>query len=211
MLATWASHIKDAAREGQTQYVLEELVKYDLAWRRRTTSPLSPAYSILLTCCATGDWGAETIRSEHVDLARALLDRGADPNYSDVNGWAPLYYAARGLSEASVDMVALLLDAGGNARATNSLGGSPLLVLAILGFSASEMGRPLNCRRIVRMLLRASLARACGHGADLRPASREASHPAPACTRASTAAAPRSRGRTPLPSASGHRGRWGIA
>ena len=155
MLATWASHIKDAAREGQTQYVLEELVKYDLAWRRRTTSPLSPAYSILLTCCATGDRGAETIRSEHVDLARALLDRGADPNYSDVNGWAPLYYAARGRSDASVDMVALLLDAGGNACATNSLGGSPLLVLAMLGFSASEMGRPLNCRRIVRMLLRA--------------------------------------------------------
>ena len=146
MLATWQSHIKDAAREGRTQYVLEELVRCGLG---------STAYSILLTCCATGDRGAKTIRSEHVDLARALLDRGADPNYSDGKGWAPLYYAARGRGDASVDMVELLLDAGGNAHATNSLGGSPLLVLATLGFSASEMGRPLNCRRIVRMLLRA--------------------------------------------------------
>ena len=150
-LATWASHIKDAAREGRTQYVFQELVKYHLAWRRRTTSPLSPAYvySILLMCCATGDRGAETIRSEHVDLARALLDRGADPNLRG-RVWTPLNYAARGLGDGSVDMVRLLLDAGGNDRATNSS-----VVCVIHGFSASEMERHLNCRRIVRMLLRA--------------------------------------------------------
>jgi hypothetical protein len=149
MLATWASHIKDAAREGRTQYVLAELGKYHRAWRRRTTSPLSPAYSILLTCCATGDRGAETIRSEHVDLARALLDRGADPNLRG-RVWTPLHYAARGLGGGSVDMVGLLLDAGGKVRETNSS-----LVCAIHGFSASDSQRHLNCRRIVRMLLRA--------------------------------------------------------
>ena len=151
LLATWASHIKDAAREGRTQYVLAELGKYHLAWRRRTTSPLSPAYSILLTCCATGDRGAETIRSEHVDLAHALLDRGADPNLRG-RVWTPLHYAARGLGGGSVDMVGLLLDAGGNVREKNSS-----LVCAIHGFSASDSQRHLNCRRIVRLLLRAGV------------------------------------------------------
>ena len=143
MLATWASHIKDAARAGRTQYVLEELVKCGMR---------GTAHSILLTCCAVGDRGAETIRSEHVDLARALLDRGADPNWRG-RAMTPLNYAARGLGDASVDMVALLLDAGGRV-ATNLSGTSPL-VSAIRGFEASECH--LNCRRIVHMLLRAGV------------------------------------------------------
>ena len=47
-------------------------------------------------------------------------------------------------------MVGLLLDACGNVREKNSS-----LVCAIHGFSASDSQRHLNCRRIVRMLLRA--------------------------------------------------------
>ena len=31
MLTIWASHIKDAARQGRTQYVLEELVNCELS------------------------------------------------------------------------------------------------------------------------------------------------------------------------------------
>ena len=136
-LDSWCFHVKDAARDGRTQYVLEQLVRHDLK---------DTACNILLTCCAAG-----SIRSDHVDLARALLDRGADPNLRG-RALTPLNYAARGLGDASVDMVALLLDAGGKVRATNSSGTSPL-VSAIRGFEASECH--LNCRRIVRMLLRA--------------------------------------------------------
>ena len=136
-LDSWCFHVKDAARDGRTQYVLEQLVRHDLK---------DTACNILLTCCAAG-----SIRSDHVDLARALLDRGADPNLRG-RALTPLNYAARGLGDASVDMVALLLDAGGKVRATNSSGTSPL-VSAIRGFEASEYH--LNCRRIVRMLLRA--------------------------------------------------------
>ena len=146
MLATWQSHIKDAAREGRTQYVLEQLVRCGLG---------STACSILLTCCTAGDRGAETIRSEHVDLARTLLDRGANPNWRG-RAMTPLHHAARGLGDASFDMVALILDVGGRVTA-NSSGTSPL-VSAIHGFSASEPERPLNCRKIVRMLLRAGIA-----------------------------------------------------
>ena len=136
-LDSWCFHVKDAARDGRTQYVLEQLVRHDLK---------DTACNILLTCCAAG-----SIRSDHVDLARALLDRGADPNLRG-RALTPLNYAARGLGDASVDMVALLLDAGGKVRATNSSGTSPL-VSAIRGFEASECH--LNCRRIVQMLLRA--------------------------------------------------------
>ena len=143
MLATWQSHIKDAARDGRTQYVLEQLQRHGLR---------GSAYSILLMCCATGDSSAGTIRSEHVDLARALLDRGADPNYSDVR-MGPLHYAVGGLGDASVDMVALLLDAGGAIR--TSLSHS--LPLVYRGFEASDSARHLRCRRITRLLLRAGM------------------------------------------------------
>ena len=141
-LDSWCFHVKDAARDGRTQYVLEQLVRHDLK---------DTACNILLTCCAAG-----SIRSDHVDLARALLDRGADPNLRG-RALTPLNYAARGLGDASVGMVALLLDAGGNAGATNA-SETPPLVLAIRGFSHYVAGfeaRHLNCRRIARLLLRA--------------------------------------------------------
>ena len=41
MLATWQSHIKDAARDGRTQYVLEQLQRHGLR---------GSAYSILSLC-----------------------------------------------------------------------------------------------------------------------------------------------------------------
>ena len=107
---------------------------------------------MLRACCGQRTNGQpRDIQSKHVDLARALLDRGADPEPRNSLGWTPLQYAARGIGDASVDMVALLLDAGGRV-ATNSSGTSPL-VSAIRGFEASECH--LNCRRIVQMLLRA--------------------------------------------------------
>ena len=137
-LDSWCFHVKDAARDGRTQYVLEQLVRHDLK---------DTACNILLTCCAAG-----SIRSDHVDLARALLDRGADPNLRG-RALTPLNYAARGLGDASVDMVALLLDAGGAIR--TSLSHS--LPLVYRGFEASDSARHLRCRRITRLLLRAGM------------------------------------------------------
>ena len=63
---------------------------------------------------------------EHVALARYILERGADVNLSDVNGDTPLHFAARGSSELSPVMTALLLKAGANALVTNIKRHSPL-------------------------------------------------------------------------------------
>ena len=139
-LDSWCFHVKDAARDGRTQYVLEQLVRHDLK---------DTACNILLTCCAAG-----SIRSDHVDLARALLDRGADPNLRG-RALTPLNYAARGLGDASVDMVALLLAAHGDVRDVH-LDYSPLS-MAIRGLEKEYEDPPryLNCRKIARLLVRA--------------------------------------------------------
>ena len=144
------AHIINAARDGQTEYVLEELA------RRRLES--GPAGCLLLLACCGGGPASSIayidrscdIQPKHVDLARALLDRGADLEVRD-RALTPLAHAARGLGEGSVDMVALILDAGGTA--STSLYAS--LLFALRGFEDSDPERRLNCQRIVRMLLRA--------------------------------------------------------
>ena len=142
------AHIIDAAREGRTHYVLEQL-----ATHRLDNGPAGCL--MLLACCGAGPAGAYTdrprdIQSKHVDLARALIDRGADLKVRD-RAWTPLAYAAEGFGDGSVDMVALLLDTGGAVSTSLFLS----LLCAVRGLAASDPERHLNCRRIVRMLLRA--------------------------------------------------------
>ena len=114
----------------------------------------------LTTCAAGGSaaWDRAAITSEHVDLARELLDQGADPTRRDRRGRLPLHYAARGIGDASVDMVALLLAAHGDVRDVHPGGGrqSPLS-LAIRGLEEEYADPPryLNCRKIARLLVRA--------------------------------------------------------
>ena len=92
----------------------------------------------------------------HVDLARALIDRGADPNKRDSMDNTPLIIACRGRGEGSPAMVALLLDAGGADVNLYNLNDITPLVAAINGFySSADPRQQLNCREIVRLLLRA--------------------------------------------------------
>lgn len=143
-------HVLEAAREGRTQFVLEQLA-------RRRDWPIDRVGRMMLrACCGQRTNGQpRDIQSKHVDLARALLDRGADPKPRNSLGWTPLQYAARGLGDASVDMVALLLDAHGDVRDVH-LDYSPL-PLAIRGLEKEYEDPPryLNCRRIARLLVRA--------------------------------------------------------
>ena len=102
------SLVLEAAREGRMQFVLEHLA-------RRPDWPIDRVGRMMLrACCGQRTNGQpRDIQSKHVDLARALLDRGADPNLRKYPKWTPLNYAAQGHGDCSVDMVALLLDAGG--------------------------------------------------------------------------------------------------
>ena len=117
---TRACNIRNAVHApGYTQYVLDQL---DSLCSRT-------AYTLVLhECCE------ERIQPHHVALARSLLDRGADPNLHNSSSAKPLQNAARGIGDASVDMVVLLLDAHANVRP-----GSSPLVDVIRGLSTSDL------------------------------------------------------------------------
>ena len=57
--------------------------------------------------------------SDHVDVARVLLDAGASPDERQAGGWTLLHAAAHNGSAA---MVAMLLEAGADATLTNAEG-----------------------------------------------------------------------------------------
>ena len=122
----------------------------------------------LLIACAIGEQLHAgnllyKIWPQHVVLARALLDRGADVNHRTAISWtglAPnastaLAVAAAGGGLASPDLVALLLDAGADVDMMNARG-TPL-ANAIKGFGDVPDDPPRHhaCRKIVHMLLRA--------------------------------------------------------
>ena len=82
----------------------------------------------LLNCCACGSRDDMDILDAHVSLARTLIARGADVNIPENDGrTTPLHNASRGLGEAPLDMVRLLLDdAKANPNARCSDGNTPL-------------------------------------------------------------------------------------
>jgi ankyrin repeat protein len=59
----------------------------------------------------------------HADVARLLLDRGADPNARQGSGWTPVHSAAQ---NGDPDMVVLLLAHGADPAATNDDGATVL-------------------------------------------------------------------------------------
>lgn len=59
----------------------------------------------------------------HADVARLLLDAGADPNARQGSGWTPLHSAAH---NGDIAMIELLLSRGADAAATNDDGATVL-------------------------------------------------------------------------------------
>ena len=151
------SRIGVAARSGANNYVLAQLAPYNVNGQvERAALGMTPYAPTLLACCAAGRTSHGVIDLNHVDLARALIDRGADPNLRDVMRTTPLIIACRGRGEGSPAMVALLLDAGGADVNLYNLNDITPLVAAINGFYYSADPRQqLNCREIVHLLLRA--------------------------------------------------------
>ena len=89
------------------------------------------------------------ITSDHVKIARYLLDKGLDADADYYNdGHVPLQLAARGHGDGSFAMVELLLDKGAD---INPRGKLPPLVLALRGFGQPE--RQYTCRYIIRRLV----------------------------------------------------------
>ena len=73
-------------------------------------------------------------RAGNVAMIRLLTSRGADPNLRDsaVNSWTPLLHAVH---KAQPGSIAALLDAGANAKGTDSYGTTPLMMAAGYGYT----------------------------------------------------------------------------
>ena len=111
----------------------------------------------LLSCCCSNI----RIGKGQIALARALLDMGADPNlFSDAPGVSPLYNAVHGIGEANYEMVLLLLSAGADIHLRKLNGDTPLIeTLQCFELRGdNRYSRQVNCRRIVRLLLRSGVA-----------------------------------------------------
>jgi len=65
-----------------------------------------------------------------LDVARLLLDRGADINAKNKNGWTPLHLAAR---DGHVYVARLLLERGADAGVRDNKGRTPLDVARYTG------------------------------------------------------------------------------
>ena len=149
-----------AARAGRTQYVLEQLATHGFDVNAQVEGeglilPIGRMTLLSCCCCAIG--------KGQLALSRALLDMGADPNlFSDDLGVSPLYNAVHGLGEANYEMVVLLLNAGADIHLRKE-NGDTLLIETLKYFDRwgekdYEYSRSVNCRKIVRLLLRSGVA-----------------------------------------------------
>ena len=146
-----------AARDGNAQYVLAQLATHGFDVNAEVEGGgATIGRMTLLSCCCC------EIGKGHLALARALLDMGADPNlFSDAPGVSPLYNAVHGIGEANYEMVVLLLSAGADVRLGSEHGGTPLIETLHcfeLRDRNNRYSRYVNCRRIVRLLLRSGVA-----------------------------------------------------
>ena len=146
-----------AARAGRTRYVLEQLATHGFDVNAQVEGGgATTGRMTLLSCCCCH------IGKGQLALARALLDMGADPNlFSDAPGVSPLYNAVHGIGEANYEMVVLLLNAGADIHLRKENGDTPLIE-TLKCFERQEKNYEyslsVNCRKIVRLLLRSGVA-----------------------------------------------------
>ena len=74
------------------------------------------------------DWAA---RNGHEDVVKLLLDRGAEVNAKDANGWTALHLATR---QGHKGVVLLLLGRGSDVGAKTSRGSTPLDLATTIGY-----------------------------------------------------------------------------
>ena len=145
-----------AARDGRAQYVLAQLATHGFDVNAQVEGGgATIGRMTLLSCCCC------EIGKGHLALARALLDMGADPNlFSDAPGVSPLYNAVHGIGEANYEMVVLLLSAGADIHLGSEHGLTPLIeTLRCFKLRGdNRYSRQVNCRKIVRLLLRSGVA-----------------------------------------------------
>lgn len=70
----------------------------------------------------------------HLDVARLLLDRGANAEYRDPAGWTPLIHAT--YFGSSLELISLLVEKGANVNAQNDRGVTALYLAAAGGHEA---------------------------------------------------------------------------
>jgi ankyrin repeat protein len=91
------------------------------------------------------------MRRGHVEVARVLLEHGADREARDLLGWSPLERASEG---GHVELVQVLLEYGADVNARDELGCTPL-------FWASDLGKPASVRALIK------------HGADVKASDKD--------------------------------------
>ena len=144
------------ARDGNAQYVLAQLATHGFDVNAQVEGGgATIGRMTLLSCCCC------EIGKGQLALARALLDMGADPNlFSDDLGVSPLYNAVHGIGEANYEMVVLLLNAGADIHLRKENGHTPLIeTLRCFKLRGdNRYSRQVNCRKIVRLLLRSGVS-----------------------------------------------------
>jgi uncharacterized protein len=131
--ASGSSALADAARAGDTGAFA--------AWLPKTTDLDAPGSDGTPAL----DW---LVRRNDIDLAKGLLDAGADPNRASRLGVRPLYLAA---SNGSADMIRLLIKAGADANAPGPYGETTLMAAVASGDVAAveallEAGAEVDAR-----------------------------------------------------------------
>jgi len=76
------------------------------------------------------------LSEQHLDVARLLVERGANVRAASSGGFTPLLFAAR---MGNLEAVKMLLAAGSNIEEEASNGGTPLLVATLRGHAALAM------------------------------------------------------------------------
>jgi ankyrin repeat protein len=95
-------------------------------------------------------WASGACSSTSEAALRLALSLGADPNARDAEDWSPLCYAAY---RGSVDVMRVLIDAGGDVGAVTDRGQTPLIILLqTAGDSPTVGGDPDTVARL-RVLL----------------------------------------------------------
>jgi ankyrin repeat protein len=106
--------------------------KHDVVPQVRVAENTNPPPVILQKDpLATGQLMSAVQYGGNVDTIKPLLEKGADVNAKDNDGWTPLQFAAK---RGSLEIVRLLLENGADAKAKSNDGGTALMSAAKRGY-----------------------------------------------------------------------------